>query len=85
MQGDQFRRVDLPADSPRGGVITLAAVLTVTSNPNRTSPVKRGKWILENILGTPPPPPPPGVPELAERHGGKPIATVREQMAAAPQ
>ena len=59
VQGDEFRRVDLPAASPRGGVITLAAVLTVTSNPDRTSPVKRGKWILENILGTPPPPPPP--------------------------
>ncbi len=80
VQGDEFRRVDLPADSPRGGVITLAAVLTVTSNPDRTSPVKRGKWILENILGTPPPPPPPDVPTLAAHHGGKPLATVRQQM-----
>ena len=79
VQGDEFRRVDLPAASPRGGVITLAAVLTVTSNPDRTSPVKRGKWILENILGTPPPPPPPDVPTLAARHGGKSIATVRQQ------
>jgi hypothetical protein len=47
-------------------VLTQASVLTVTSNPTRTSPVKRGKWILENILGTPPPPPPPGVEELSE-------------------
>jgi hypothetical protein len=79
IEGDEFRRVDLPAASPRGGVITLAAVLTITSNPDRTSPVKRGKWILENILGTPPPPPPPDVPALAARHGGKSIATVRQQ------
>ena len=63
VQGDEFRYVSL-AGSPRGGLLTQASVLTVTSNPTRTSPVKRGKWILDNILGTPPPPAPPDVPEL---------------------
>ena len=63
VKGDEFRRVTL-TDERRGGVLTQASVLTVTSNPTRTSPVKRGKWILEQILGTPPPPPPPDVPEL---------------------
>jgi hypothetical protein len=63
VQGDQFRQVSL-VGTPRRGVITQASLLTVTSNPTRTSPVKRGKFILENLLGTPPPPPPPNVPEL---------------------
>lgn len=63
--GPEFRRVPL-ADGNRGGVLTMAGVLTVTSNPNRTSPVKRGKWVLEQLLGAPPPPPPPNVPELKE-------------------
>jgi hypothetical protein len=63
--GADFRRVSL-AGSPRGGVLTQASVLTVTSNPTRTSPVKRGKWILENILGASIPPPPPGAGELSE-------------------
>jgi mono/diheme cytochrome c family protein len=66
--GSEFRKVTL-TDKNRGGVITQASVLTLTSNPTRTSPVKRGKWILENILGTPPPPPPPDVPELEEKKG----------------
>ncbi len=65
VQGKDFRKVQLP-DNRRGGVLTMASVLTVTSNPTRTSPVKRGKWILEQILGTPPPPPPPGVLDLSE-------------------
>jgi mono/diheme cytochrome c family protein len=65
VKGDSFRRVTL-TDGRRGGILTQASVLTVTSNPTRTSPVKRGKWILENILGTPPPPSPPDVPELSE-------------------
>jgi hypothetical protein len=64
--GDQLRLVKLPADSPRGGVITQGTVLAVTSNPTRTSPVKRGLFVLENILGTPPPPAPPDVPDLEE-------------------
>ncbi len=63
--GDNFRRVAL-ADRNRGGVVTMASTLTVTSNPTRTSPVKRGKWILEEILGTPPPPPPPGISDLPD-------------------
>ena len=63
--GDNFRRVAL-TDRNRGGVLTQASVLTVTSNPTRTSPVKRGKWVLVELLGTPPPPPPPGVPQLAD-------------------
>lgn len=57
---DEFVRVTLP-DKSRGGLMTQASILTVTSNPTRTSPVKRGKWVLEQILGTPPPPAPPGV------------------------
>ena len=65
VSGQEFRRVKLTAHR-RGGVITLSGMLAVTSNPTRTSPVKRGKWILENILGTPPPPPPPVVAELKE-------------------
>ncbi len=65
VQGDDFQRVTLDGDR-RGGVLTQASILTITSNPTRTSPVKRGKWILEQILGTPPPPPPPDVPELKE-------------------
>jgi mono/diheme cytochrome c family protein len=65
VQGKEFQKVELK-EGQRGGILTQASVLTVTSNPTRTSPVKRGKWILENILGTPPPPPPPDVPELNE-------------------
>jgi hypothetical protein len=64
--GDELRLVKLPPESPRGGVLTQGTVLAVTSNPTRTSPVKRGLFILENILGTPPPPPPPDVPDLEE-------------------
>jgi mono/diheme cytochrome c family protein len=76
--GQEFRRVSLPEESPRGGVLTQASILTITSNPTRTSPVKRGKWILEQILGTPPPPPPPDVPELKE--GDQLQGTLRERM-----
>ncbi|MGH7194963.1 MAG: DUF1588 domain-containing protein, partial [Candidatus Saccharimonadales bacterium] len=63
--GPEFRRVQL-TDRDRGGVLTQASVLTVTSNPTRTSPVKRGKWVLEQLLGAPPPPPPPGAGELKD-------------------
>ena len=63
IRGDEFVRVSLPMKE-RGGLLTQASVLVVTSNPTRTSPVKRGRWVLEQILGTPPPPPPPGAPEL---------------------
>ncbi len=64
VRGEEMRLVKLPPDSPRGGVITMGSVLAVTSNPTRTSPVKRGLFILENLLGTPPPPPPPNIPSL---------------------
>lgn len=65
VQGPQFRKVDL-SKTDRAGLLTQASILTVTSNPTRTSPVKRGKWVLEQILGTPPPPPPPGADSIAE-------------------
>ena len=74
-------RVQLPPDSDRGGLLGMPAVLTVASYPNRTSPVLRGAWILDAILGTPPPPPPPGVPPLEAEHASKP-ATVRERLVA---
>jgi hypothetical protein len=64
--GDELRKVTLPAGSPRGGVLTSGAVLVVTSNPTRTSPVKRGLFILENVLGTPTAAPPPDLPALEE-------------------
>jgi Protein of unknown function (DUF1592)/Protein of unknown function (DUF1588)/Protein of unknown function (DUF1587)/Protein of unknown function (DUF1585)/Protein of unknown function (DUF1595)/Cytochrome C oxidase, cbb3-type, subunit III len=64
IEGREMRRIELPPESPRGGVLTHGSVLLVTSNPTRTSPVKRGLFVLDNILGTPPPPPPPDVPEL---------------------
>jgi len=79
--GESFRRVAL-ADMKRGGVVTMASTLTVTSNPNRTSPVKRGKWILEEILGTPPPPPPPGVSDLPDNEPGAKAASVRARLEA---
>jgi hypothetical protein len=63
VSGPQLRKVAL-TDGKHGGLLTQAAVLTLTSNPGRTSPVKRGKWVMENILGTPPPPAPPNVPAL---------------------
>ncbi|MBC7966821.1 MAG: DUF1592 domain-containing protein, partial [Fuerstia sp.] len=63
--GEEFVRVSLEG-TKRSGMLTQASILTLTSNPGRTSPVKRGKWILENILGEAPPPPPPGVPPLEE-------------------
>lgn len=77
--GDNFRKVTLP-NSRRGGLLTMASVLTVTSNPNRTSPVKRGKWVLENILGSPPPPPPPGLDSLEGDKDKVPAKTIRERM-----
>ena len=68
--GDELRLVSLPPDSPRGGVLTQGTVLTVTSNPTRTSPVKRGLFILDNILGMAPPPPPPNIPLLEDAAKG---------------
>lgn len=66
VEGAEMRRVTLPEGSPRGGILTQGTFLVVTSNPTRTSPVKRGLFILDNILGTPAPPPPSAVPELEE-------------------
>ncbi len=66
VSGSQMQKVSLPKDSPRGGVLAHASVLLVTSNPTRTSPVKRGQFILENLLGTPAPPPPAVVPPLED-------------------
>lgn len=79
VRGEEFRQVRL-GSSPRGGVLTLAAVLTVTSNPTRTSAVKRGRWILDNILGEPPPDPPPGVPQLAEDRRAVQSGSLRERL-----
>jgi mono/diheme cytochrome c family protein len=79
VRGEEFRRVSLKG-TPRGGILTQASVLTVTSNPTRTSPVKRGKWILENILGTPPPPPPPDTPPLTEEKTRALSGTLRQRM-----
>lgn len=77
VKGSYFRRIDLKTPE-RGGLMTQASVLTVTSQPTRTSPVVRGKWILENILGAPPPPPPDDVPALDEKAAGNP-KSLREQ------
>lgn len=68
--GTEMRRVTLPKDSERGGVLTQASILMVTSNPTRTSPVKRGLFLLDNVLGSPPPPPPADVPALEESEKG---------------
>jgi hypothetical protein len=76
VEGKELRKVTLPAGSPRGGVLTQGSALVVTSNPDRTSPVKRGLFVLANFLGTPPPPPPANVPALeaseSEFHGKEP-------------
>ncbi len=77
--GSQFRRVNL-TDPNRGGLLGQGGILTVTSYPNRTSVVQRGKWILENLLGTPPPPPPPDVPDLKPRGADGRQLTMREAM-----
>jgi Protein of unknown function (DUF1592)/Protein of unknown function (DUF1588)/Protein of unknown function (DUF1585) len=80
--GPDFQRVTFPANSPRGGLLGQASILTVTSYPNRTSPVVRGAWLLENLLGMPPPPPPPNVPALQDEVAGEKPKTLRERMAA---
>ncbi len=79
VEGESFRKVQL-ASRERGGVLTQASVLTITSNPTRTSPVKRGKWILEQILGSPPPPPPPGVDDLKEDEQAVLNGSLRQRM-----
>jgi mono/diheme cytochrome c family protein len=79
IQGMNMRRVKLPADAHRGGVITQASILKLTTNATYTSPIKRGAWILERILGTPPAPPPPNVEAIEPDIRG--AVTIREQMA----
>lgn len=79
VSGNEFRKVNL-GPGTRAGILTQASVLTVTSNPTRTSPTKRGKWILENILGTPPPPPPPGVGDLGDEKKINSAKTLRKLM-----
>jgi hypothetical protein len=79
--GDEFRRIELAPDSVRRGLLGQGSILTVTSYSNRTSPVVRGKWILENLLGTPPPPPPPNVPDLKDGDSSVKILSMRQRMA----
>jgi len=82
VSGDELRKVSLPPESPRGGVLTMGAVLTLTSYPTRTSPVKRGLFVLDQVLGAPPPPPPADVPPLEQAANVAPSATTREKLAA---
>ena len=77
--GNQFRRVTLRT-AERGGLLGHGSILTVTSYPNRTSPVLRGKWLLENFLGTPPPAPPPNIPALSEDNATRAPTSVRERL-----
>jgi hypothetical protein len=79
VEGDRFRKVAI-TDENRRGLLGQASILTVTSVANRTSPVIRGKWILENLLGTPPPPPPPNVPALKEAAASGQVLSVRQRL-----
>ena len=79
IQGPDFRKVLFSKDAHRGGLLGQASVLTISSYANRTSPVLRGKWVLENLVGSPPPPPPPDVPNLDEAKIGK-TSSMREQL-----
>lgn len=76
VRGEQFQRVSLPADSPRGGLLTQASVLKITANGTVTSPVLRGAWVMKRLLGDPPPPPPPGVGSVEPDTRG--ATTIRE-------
>ena len=80
--GSHFRRVELPADGRRRGILGHGSILTLTSHAIRTSPVLRGKWILDNLLGTPPPDPPPNVPALNDRKTQAKRPTLRARMEA---
>ena len=78
--GDHFRRVQLPEGNQRSGLLGHGSILTVTSYATRTSPVLRGKWVLDNILGMPPPPPPANIPPLPETEPGRQALSMRERM-----
>jgi len=80
VKGSHFRRVALGPESTRSGILGQGSVLTVTSYPDRTSPVVRGKWILENLLGTPPPPPIPNAGDLKPTKGDGVVLSMRERM-----
>lgn len=80
VSGNDFRKVKLPANSPRGGLLGMAAILAMGSNGQRTSPVERGVWVMKHLLNNPPPPAPPNVPQL-DRLAGKPISP-RERLLA---
>ena len=80
IKGSDFRRVTLGPDTQRGGLLGQGSILTVTSHPDRTSPVVRGKWILENLLGTSPPPPPANVPELKPTGEPGQVLSMRDRM-----
>lgn len=79
IKGSEFQQVNLEGKN-RAGLLTQASILTLTSNPDRTSPVKRGKWVMEVILDRPPPPPPANVPELEETAKAQPNSTLRQQL-----
>jgi len=78
---EQPQRIELPEGTHRGGLLGMSAVLAISSHPHRTSPVLRGKWLLDTILGTPPPPPPPDVPKLDETAAAAAPSTLRERLA----
>ena len=78
--GSRFRKTVFPDTSQRGGLLAHGALLTITSYPGRTSPVLRGKWLLDNLLGTPSPPPPPNVPVLPEAERGEIPTSIRERL-----
>ena len=80
--GSRFRRVEFGDDLGRGGLLRQGSILLATSYATRTSPVIRGKWVLDNILGVPPPPPPPDVPELEDTGTGERAQSMKERMSA---
>src|SRR4029078_3702673 len=79
IEGEAFAQVKLPATRP-GGILGQGSFLQLTSTAPRTSPVKRGKYVLENLLGTPPPPPPPEVPDLDDKNRAELPGTLRQRM-----
>jgi hypothetical protein len=80
---EQPKRVEIANDPHRGGLLSMAAILAVSSHPHRTSPVLRGKWILETLLGDTPPPPPPGVPPLDEDSHQEEVTNLATKVGAA--